>query len=173
MVSAMDDAEQDRARRLREWNETKARSLELLARCISENGTVPRADLPAADDAFTLWCAERPAPSDIPAWLARMPAEASMMTAPIAQAPPDTPASDPHKALRKSITELRREMRELRAEIAATIEATRSETATNLTTILRELCDEIGRVTGTDAKRIDALTKRLDAMTGGKPKIVA
>jgi hypothetical protein len=157
----MDD-DADLERRRAEWHETKARSLELLARCNSPPATVAER---TADDALTLWCAERPAPRDIGGWLARCP-EPSMMTAPPARAPQPT-STDSHRALREAIVSLERQVAALHHELAAV----RAEASDNVATTAKGLCEEVGRLTGEVEvklrREIAQLRKRIE---DSKPK---
>jgi hypothetical protein len=104
----------------------------------------------AADDAFSRWCAERPAPREINAWLARCP-EPTMML----RQPQPEQSDDSYKRLRQEVETLRREVREL----SATLEAVRAETWKHLS----EICDETGKITGSLGREIDQLRKRVEA----------
>jgi hypothetical protein len=139
----MDDSEQDRERRVREWNDAKARAHELLS---------PRREEPPAQvvDPFDAWCAERPAPDQVREWLARCPE-------PMSRPPQPKPEpDDPHKALRQAIQRLETEVRELRAELASV----RAEAGGNLNAALNEIARETGALVAQVENRLSRAIKR-------------
>jgi hypothetical protein len=130
-------------RRLRESRDAKARAVETLER-LREQQRQATLDPPPPRDAD--------APDALLKWIAGMP----------------QPTDDSHE-LRGSIERLELDLADLRAELASA----RAEAAQNLRTTAKQICDEVGKITGRDAQRIDKLTKRIDAVTSGKPRVVA
>jgi hypothetical protein len=110
----------------------------------------------AADDVFSRWCAERPAPREINAWLARCP-EPSMFAPVKADHGRDSPTADSHKQLRESVVALEREVAALRHELAAVA----SNAAENLNAALKQVATETGVLVGEVHADVDRLRKRV------------
>jgi polyhydroxyalkanoate synthesis regulator phasin len=118
----------------------------------------------AANEAFSRWCAERPAPGEINAWLARCPEPTMMLRQPTP--PPQPEPRNEYKALRNEIMELRTELRELRGELAAVA----SSAAENLNAALTQAATETGVLVGEVHADVDRLRKRVADIEDNKPK---